>query len=204
MNHYVCCPLIVLSSALHTGTNQLPWMKHDLQAEFWEAREVFRKEGEQSFSMICSTFQMCLQMQTGWPRGQTTHILDWTALTIFELLVPERCFQGSGRSKHGICQSLNLLLFRPWVSMDITCNFSVWRQSRLVAVARGSSFVLSILHVAAIMPARRTAGTGQDCWEVGDVSCAGYLWILACLTGCPLCGNKRIIVASKNRQWLRI
>ena len=33
-----CCPLI-LSGPLHAGTNQLPWMKHDLQAEFWNLLE---------------------------------------------------------------------------------------------------------------------------------------------------------------------
>lgn len=100
MNHYVCCPCIVLSSTLHTGTNQLPGMKHDVQAEFWKAPEVFRKEGEQFFSMICSTFQICLQMQTRWPRGQTTHILDWLSWMFFGLLVLERSSQGNGRSTY--------------------------------------------------------------------------------------------------------
>lgn len=103
MNHDVCCPLIVLSSTLHTGTNQLPWMKHGLQAEFWKAPEVFRKGwGMGSFPTICSTFQMCLQMQTRRPRGQTTHILNWFSLTTFGLLVLERCFQGNGRWKRGV------------------------------------------------------------------------------------------------------
>lgn len=40
---------------------------------------------------------------------------------------------------------------------------------------------------------------GQGCCAGGD-SCAGYLGILLYLPGCPLCWNKRIILASKNRQ----
>lgn len=198
MNHYVCCPLIVLSGALHTGTNQLPWTKRDLQAEFWEAHEGFRKGGS-NLSVWFAPHSKCASRCRLDGQEVIQHTF-WTDLPrpFLELLVLARCFQGSGRSKHGLCQSLNLLLFRlefEW----ITSSFSVWRQSRPVAVAHGSSFVLSMGLVVAIhacSPHCQRYRPGQDCWEVGDVSCAGYLWILACLTGCPLCWNKRIIVAS--------
>lgn len=117
MNHYVCCPLIALSSALHTGTNQLPCMKHDLQAEFWKAHEVFREEGERSLSMICATSQMCPRCRLD-GQGVKQYTFGQICFYHFCFYQFERWLQGSGRSRHGICQYLNLLLSRLLVWMD--------------------------------------------------------------------------------------
>lgn len=54
----------------------------------------------------------------------------------------ESWLQGSGRSRHGICQYLNLLLSRLLVWMD-DLLFGVWRQSRPVAIAHDGSIVVS-------------------------------------------------------------
>lgn len=190
MNHYVCCPLIVLSGALHTGTNQLPWMKHDLQADFWEAREVFRKEGEPSFSMICFTFQMCppdavdgqeVKQHTFWTD------LPWPFLSYLFL---KDVFRRVVDPNVGyVRQYVNLLLFRLWVWMD---NLLLWCLETEQASGSCMWWAYRCEHCAPghrpCLPAQLPAhGPGQHGSAVGDLSCAGCLWIPACLTGCPLC-----------------
>lgn len=186
MNHNVCCPLIVLSSTLHTGTNQLPWMKHDLQAEFWKAPEVFRKGwGLGSFPMICSTFQMCLQMQTRQPRGQTTHILNWFSLTTFGLLVLGTCFQGNGGWKHGCAtpaaSSMQIVSSHGEpAALVLGDGAGRWQVHAVVGFWAGGAGTVNLVTHHACLHNCQSCRPGQG-WCACDVSCADYFGILVCL-----------------------
>lgn len=140
-----------------------------------------------TFSIICSTFQTYLQRLMRL-KCQTAHV----SRSLLALTFGASNFQGTSRSKYRVVSMRHLLLRLSCAFEGFTCFFRVWgpRVSLQLRMRGGGliwegGLVLKFAHLWCQLPR-----TGL-CANVALVS------LLACLPGCTLCWNKRIVLSRR-------